>query len=87
VTDGPVGPLFKAAAATLGASLLLEVGGILLVDRGGKALSVMAGVATVAGGALLRWSIVRAGRSSARDREGTVEAMKPREGSPGWWRA
>jgi len=35
-------------------------------------------------GALIRWSIVHAGHTSADDREGTLAAMAPSAASPGW---
>jgi formate-dependent nitrite reductase membrane component NrfD len=83
--DGEAGLLMKGAGAALVVSLLLE-GVALLRGRHARLLGGLAGVAGLAGGAMLRWGVVRAGHKSTADREGTLNAMSPRKGSPGWWR-
>lgn len=83
--DGEAGLLLKGAAIALTAALLLEASG-LTTGKHERPLGALAGVAGLAGGALLRWGVVRAGHKSTADREGTLNAMSPRKGSPGWWR-
>lgn len=83
--DGEAGLLIKGAGVALAASLLLEAAGMVAVKHR-RLLGALAGVAGLAGGAMLRWGVVRAGHKSAADREGTLNAMSPRKGSPGWWR-
>jgi len=81
---GQPGLLLKGAIAGLIVATILEAAS-LAAPKQRKAFSATASVAALASGALLRWAVVRAGRASAADREGTIEAMKPRKGSPGWW--
>ena len=83
LTTGPEGALMLGAAAMMATALLLDIA-VLVTGKKNKAASTLAGVAALAGGAMLRWAVVRAGRVSSQDREGTLEAMKPRRGSPGW---
>ena len=73
-------------AATAAATVLAAVLDVVHIASGRqhKGLGVAAGLATLAGGAMLRWAVVRAGKVSADDREVTIEASKPRKGSPGW---
>ena len=52
----------------------------------GKLLATSASALALVGGGLLRWSIVLAGKASARDREGTLRAMSPSRQAPGWWK-
>ena len=73
-----------AAGALLGAAAC-EVAAMLLPRRR-RLLGAMGGVATLTAGALIRWSIVHAGHTSADDREGTLEAMAPSAAAPGWRR-
>lgn len=80
---GQHGLLLKGATAALVTATLIEIKGSH-VGRHKRLVSVLAAAATLAGGALLRWGVVRAGRASAADRETTLETMKPRQGSPGW---
>jgi formate-dependent nitrite reductase membrane component NrfD len=82
---GTPGKLFAGAVAGLAAATILEVAG-LAMPRHRNTLGVMASVASIASGGMLRWAVVRAGHASAADREGTLDAMKPRKGSPGWGR-
>jgi formate-dependent nitrite reductase membrane component NrfD len=82
---GETGALLAGVTAALTVATALDV--VQLGSRRqNKGLSTLAGMATLAAGAMLRWAIVRAGRASADDREGTLGAMKPRKGSPGWKR-
>ena len=78
---GKNGLLVAGAAASFVTSTALEVAGLLM---GSKHLSHAAAAATLVGGALLRWGIVQAGHTAARDREGQLEAMKPTSRAPGW---
>jgi formate-dependent nitrite reductase membrane component NrfD len=80
---GREGAMMAGAAAALAIALMLDAVCVIL-GRKGKAISLPANLSAIAGGALLRWAIVRAGRASAEDREGTLEAMRPRRDSPGW---
>ena len=73
-----------AAGALLGAAAC-EVATMLL-PRQRRLLGTVGGVATLAAVALIRWSIVHAGHTSADDREGTLEAMSASASSPGWRR-
>jgi hypothetical protein len=81
LTRGLSGLLMAGATASLVASTALEVAGLV---TGSKRLSQAAAAATLVGGALLRWGVVRAGHASARDREGQLEAMMPTSRAPGW---
>jgi formate-dependent nitrite reductase membrane component NrfD len=83
--DGETGLLLKGAAIALTAALVLEAAS-LLTGKHARLLGELAGAAGLAGGAMLRWGVVRAGHKSTADREGTLNAMSPRKGSPGWWR-
>ncbi|GAC1432243.1 MAG: polysulfide reductase NrfD [Chloroflexota bacterium] len=49
-----------------------------------RVLSLVSAGATIVGGACLRWAVVQAGRASALDREGTLQAMSPGRDAPGW---
>jgi len=80
---GSPGKLMAAAVFAVLTSTLLDV----ISAASGKhsrPSKLAAPLLSLAGGALLRWAVVRAGRASALDREGTLEAMKPRKNSPGW---
>lgn len=81
--SGVAGKLLAGAAACLAASTMIEAVS-LATGKHSKMASGAASVAALAGGALLRWAVVKAGKASAADREGTLRAMSPREGSPGW---
>lgn len=94
VTSGEAAkPLFQGAERALLAGSAVALTAALVLDaisvvtgRQGKFAGILASASAIAGGAMLRWAIVRAGRASAADREGTLDAMKPRKGSPGWGR-
>jgi formate-dependent nitrite reductase membrane component NrfD len=80
---GAEGAMLAGAAASLALAALLDLINVRSA-KGSRTAGIAANVAALAGGALLRWAIVRAGRVSAADRDGTLEAMRPRAGSPGW---
>lgn len=80
---GLSGLLMAAATAGLVAGPALEMAGSRL-KKHERTLSTAAAAATLAGGALLRWAVVQAGRSSAQDREGTLKAMAPGRTTAGW---
>lgn len=82
--NGETRSILAGAAAALLLSLALDAAS-LASRNNGRLLSALAGAVGLAGGAMLRWAVVSAGRKSAADREGTLQAMKPRKGSPGWW--
>src|SRR4029453_17211781 len=81
---GQPGLLLNGAIAGLIAATILEVAS-LVAPKQRKTFSAAASVAALASGALLRWAGGRAGRASAADREATIDAMKSRKGSLGWW--
>ena len=81
--EGQTGRLMAGAAASLVLAAALDFTSFR-AGRHKRMVSSLAGIATLAGGALLRWAVVRAGRVSAADRDGTLEAMRPRESVPGW---
>jgi formate-dependent nitrite reductase membrane component NrfD len=83
LTRGTEGLLMLGAVATLAAAVIADTA-TLLTGKKSRVAGTLAAVSTLAGGALLRWAIVQAGRASSQDREGTLEAMKPRRNSPGW---
>jgi formate-dependent nitrite reductase membrane component NrfD len=82
-SEGATRALMVGATGATVAATLLDVLGTRSKRRK-RSWSTLASIATLLGGALLRWAVVRAGRASASDREGTLEAMKPRESVPGW---
>jgi formate-dependent nitrite reductase membrane component NrfD len=82
LSGGPGKLLAGAAACVLAATTLEAVS--VLGERKRWATTIASAVASLSGAALLRWAVVRAGRDSAADREGTLDAMQPREGNPGW---
>jgi formate-dependent nitrite reductase membrane component NrfD len=80
---GGQGLHLAAATACILAAAVLEAAS-LAGERRRRGASMVAALASLAGAAFLRWGVVRAGRASADDREGTLKAMQPREGNPGW---
>ena len=80
---GLPGKLMAGAAACLVASTLIELAS-LATRKHDKRASALSSITTLMGGALLRWAVVKAGKASAADREGTLRAMSARRGSPGW---
>jgi formate-dependent nitrite reductase membrane component NrfD len=83
--SGNSGKLLGASFALLTAGWLAELAA--LGRRASRAEGLLAALASLLGGALLRWAVVRAGRASAADREGTLQAMSPSASRPGWNRA
>jgi formate-dependent nitrite reductase membrane component NrfD len=81
--NGMPGKMMAGAVACLLTATAIEAASTL-AGKHNKGASSLASVAALAGGALLRWSVVKAGHASAADREGTLAAMHPRDGSPGW---
>ncbi len=81
--EGQTGALMAGAASAMVAATLLEAIGTQ--SKHHKRLwGALASISALAGGAFLRWAVVRAGKASASDREATLEAMKSRESVPGW---
>jgi formate-dependent nitrite reductase membrane component NrfD len=90
-TGTAVSPLLRGRE---GALMLGAVGGTLAAlaldaaavrsREGNRILSVLAAFATLAAGACLRWSVVRAGHVSAADREQTLASTQPSREAPGW---
>lgn len=80
---GVAGKMMAGAVACLMTATLIE-GASVVAGKHNKVATSIASVAALAGGALLRWAVMKAGHASAADREGTLAAMSPREGSPGW---
>ena len=90
-SSGPAGrSLWKAGngflnKASLASLALAIVGGSIGAEqRTKRAARLTAAAAALAGGALLRWGIVGAGRTSSQDREETIEAMRSTPERPGW---
>jgi formate-dependent nitrite reductase membrane component NrfD len=71
------------AAALTYAAVGLELAG-MRAERGKLVLSAAAAVATLAGGALLRWGMVFAGIRSAADRETMLKTMASSAKRRGW---
>lgn len=86
LTHGKASPLLKAALATLVTSAVMEAVALGLGANGGRTVATIASAAALAGAAMMRWSVVLAGRESAADREGTLHSMRSRPGKPGWGR-
>lgn len=80
---GREGALLLGAVVASVAALALDVVG-MRSPRHGRRSSALAAGAVLAGGACLRWAIVRAGHVSAADREGTLVATRPSREAPGW---
>ena len=86
------GALVLGAIAASATALAAEVAAKHTRTRN-RALSAVAAGATLAGGAMLRWAIMRAGQMSTQDRDANLEAMRPSAKNPGWgpssveWRA
>ncbi|HEU0114449.1 MAG TPA: NrfD/PsrC family molybdoenzyme membrane anchor subunit [Thermomicrobiales bacterium] len=81
--QGADGALLLGAATTTTTALALDIVGMRgnAWQRVGKALAASA---ALAGGAMLRWAVVRAGRASAGDRDANLEAMRPSAQNRGW---
>lgn len=83
--SGLAGKLMAGAVGCLAVSTAIEVVSAVS-GKHNKVTSGVASVAALAGGALLRWGVMKAGKASAADREGTLKATEPRQGSPGWYK-
>ena len=77
------GALLLGAATATATALAAELAGTRARSRH-RILSAVAAGATLAGGAMLRWAVVRAGHTSALDRDANLEAMRPSAQNPGW---
>lgn len=81
--QGKIRLLVLGAAAATASGVALDLAARIGVGNR-RLLGGMAAMATLAGGALLRWGVVSAGHASARDRETTLEAARPSDVAPGW---
>ena len=80
---GVDGALLLGAAVASASAVALELAGKAFPTRR-RGLSALAASVTLAGGAMLRWAVIRAGHTSGQDRDAQLDAMRPREGNPGW---
>lgn len=80
---GVDGALLLGAVASSATALALELAGMRAHARQ-RVFSALAAGATLAGGAMLRWAVIRAGHTSAIDRDANLEAMSPSSRNPGW---
>lgn len=78
---GGEGKLFLGAAIATTTALALEIAGS---KSSNHTLRALAATATLAGGAMLRWAVVRAGHTSALDRDANLESMRVTADNPGW---
>lgn len=83
LSKGLDGVLLLGAITASATALVAEIAAKRTRTRN-RALSAVAAGATLAGGAMLRWSIMRAGQTSALDRDANLEAMRPSARNPGW---
>ncbi|HEU5431038.1 MAG TPA: NrfD/PsrC family molybdoenzyme membrane anchor subunit [Thermomicrobiales bacterium] len=81
--EGADGALLLGALTATATALALEVAGKRGPSRQGL-VSALAASASLAGGAMLRWAVIRAGRTSAGDRDANLAAMRPSSQNPGW---
>jgi formate-dependent nitrite reductase membrane component NrfD len=77
------GALLLGAVAAAATALALELAGTRAHGRR-RTLSAVAAGASLAGGALLRWAVIRAGHASALDRDANLAAMRATPDNPGW---
>jgi formate-dependent nitrite reductase membrane component NrfD len=77
------GALLLGAVTASATAMATELAGTR-ARSGHRLLGAVAASATLAGGAMLRWAIVRAGHASALDRDANLEAMRPSTRNPGW---
>jgi formate-dependent nitrite reductase membrane component NrfD len=82
--EGLPGKLLAGSVGSTVAAFLLEALSLLLPKKLKRGVTGLASILGLAGGALLRWAVVKAGKPSATDREGTLHAMRPRREVPGW---
>src|SRR5665811_1797948 len=81
--EGADGALLLGAVASSVTAVALELAGMRAQAKR-RVFSAFAAVATLAGGAMLRWAVVRAGHTSATDRDANLNAMNPSSQNPGW---
>lgn len=81
--QGAEGALLLGTVTTLTCALALEVAGKRGQARQ-RVFNALAAGATLAGGAMLRWAVIRAGHTSAADRDANLAAMRPSAQNPGW---
>ncbi len=82
--EGWIGKLLLTSVVSSLTALLGSASAALSSRGRPKVTSVGASIAALAGGAILRWAVVGAGKASAADREGTLDSMSRSSGSPGW---
>jgi formate-dependent nitrite reductase membrane component NrfD len=80
---GTSGALLRGAVVASVAALALELAGRAMPGRH-RALGALAAGASLAGGAMLRWAVIRAGHASALDRDANLAAMRRTTDNPGW---
>jgi formate-dependent nitrite reductase membrane component NrfD len=80
---GTNGALLLGAALASASALVLELAATRQSKRQ-RVIGAFAASATLAGGALLRWAMVRAGHVSALDRDANLTAMRKTSQNPGW---
>ena len=81
--EGWTGALFRGAAAATVAAITLDGAGMRLHSQQ-RLCSALAAGAVLAGSAMLRLAMVRAGRTSAVDRDANLVSMSPSARNPGW---
>ncbi|MFT4038406.1 MAG: polysulfide reductase NrfD, partial [Thermomicrobiales bacterium] len=83
--SGPHGALLHGALAGTALALALETAGLRSRSHKRQALlGALAAGAALAGGAMLRLAVVRAGHDSAVNREDNLAAMQQTARNPGW---
>lgn len=80
---GPHGALLRGAVVAAVAAVALEFAGTRWHGRQ-RLCSAMAAGATLAGSAMLRLAVVRAGSDSAGDRDANLSSMRQSARNPGW---
>lgn len=81
--EGWNGALFRGAAAATVAAIALDGAGMRLHAQQ-RLFSALAAGAVLAGSAMLRLAMVRAGRISAVDRDANLVSMRRSARNPGW---
>jgi formate-dependent nitrite reductase membrane component NrfD len=80
---GSNGALLLGAVASTALAAALDIAAMALPARQ-RLLSAAAATATLTGGAMLRWAVIRAGHASATDRDANLESMRATPDNPGW---
>jgi hypothetical protein len=81
--EGRAGLLTLGGAATTASAIVLEAAASRL-PVGGRLLRGLASLGTLAAGAILRFSVVHAGRPSATDRDETLRSTASSGPGSGW---